>query len=175
MTVPAKSTTICWPSWRTLTGVRGSVSCTITRPVPSEPRRKSMVRMLRARVAAAAPAPAPRARGRVRLADVGAGLLAQGDDDVVAIHLRGVRQQGVDIDDQARAAIGFGGQHRVDAAGAHVDAARGQRQRGVGQVERDARRLVDGEGQRLGRRAAHVQLELHLLTRQGLNVDGLRA
>ena len=72
----------------------------------------------------------------------------------------------VDIDDQARAAVGFGREHRVDAAGAHVDAARGEAERGIRQVERDARRLVDGERQRLRRRAAHVQFELHLLTRQ---------
>ena len=48
-----------------------------------------------------------------------------------------------------------------------------QRERGVRQIEGDARRLVDGERQRLGRRAAQVQLELHLLAGQRLNVDGL--
>ena len=62
---------------------------------------------------------------------------------------------------------------RIDAAGAHVDAARCERERGVRQIERDARGLVDGERQGLGRRTVQVQLQLHLLTRQRLNVDGL--
>jgi hypothetical protein len=107
------------------------------------------------------------------LADVGAGLLAQRDDDGVAIHFGGVRHQVVDVHDDARAAIRLGGEHGVDAAGAHVETARCESQGRVRQVERDARRLVDGEWQRLRGRTAQVQPELHLLTRQCLNVDGL--
>ncbi len=128
----------------------------------------------RALDAAAARARGARAGARGNgLADVGARLLAQGDDDVVAVDLGGVGHQAVDIHDQARAAVGLGRDHGVDAAGTHVEAARRQRQGRIRQVERDARRLVDGERQRLGSRTAQVQLELHLLTRQGLNVDGL--
>ena len=102
-----------------------------------------------------------------------AGLAAQGHDDGVAVDLGRVGHQGVDVDDQARAAVGFGREHGVDAAGAHVDAPRCERERGVRQVERDARRLVDGERQGLGRRTVQVQLQLHLLAGQRLHVDGL--
>jgi len=52
-------------------------------------------------------------------------------------------------------------------------AARGQRQHRVRQIEGDPRRLVDGEGHGLGGRSGQVQLELHLLARQGLHLDGL--
>ena len=104
-------------------------------------------------------------------ADVGAGLLAQCHDDVVAVHLGGVGHQVVDIHDQAGAAIGLGRDHGVDTAGSYVDAARRKRQSRIRQVEGDARRLVDGERQGFRSRTAQVQLELHLLTRQGLDVD----
>ena len=46
---------------------------------------------------------------------------------------------------------------------------------GVRQVEGDARRIVDGERQRLGGRARQVQGELQLLAGQRLHVDRLRA
>ena len=79
----------------------------------------------------------------------------------------------IHVDDQARAAVRFGCEHGIDAAGAHVDAPRCERERGVGQIERDARGLVDGERQGLGRRTVQVQLQLHLLAGQRLYVDGL--
>ena len=129
-----------------------------------------MVRM--ARSAAAAACAGTRA-SHGRLLGRVARQAAQRDDDGVAVDLGGVRQQGVHVDDHARTAVGLGRKHGIDASRAHVDAPRRQGERGVRQVERDARRLVDGERQRLGSRAAQVQFELHLLTRQGLNVDRL--
>ncbi len=100
-------------------------------------------------------------------------LAAQSDDDGIAVDLGGVRQQGLHVDDQAGAAVGLGRKHGIHAAGVHVEPPRRETQRRVRQVERDARRLVDGERQWFGSRAVQVQFELHLLTRQGLNVDRL--
>jgi hypothetical protein len=50
---------------------------------------------------------------------------------------------------------------------------RREREPGVGQVERDACRTIDGEAQRLGRRPVEPQPQLQLLSGQCLHVDRL--
>jgi hypothetical protein len=69
-----------------------------------------------------------RRRRRVRPLGEVSRLIAQGDDNVIAVHLGGVRHQAVHVDDHAGASVGFGRQHRVDAAGTDVDAPRRERQ-----------------------------------------------
>ena len=91
--------------------------------------------------------------------------------DVVALDARRVGDEAVQIHDDAGATARFGGEHGIDAAGAHVDAPRGQGQRRIRQVQGDARRLVDRECERLRCRSAQVQRELYLLAGERLHVD----
>ena len=82
-----------------------------------------------------------------------------------------IRQQAIEVQHEARAARGFGGEHGIHAAGADVDAARGKGQCRVRQVEGDAGRVVDGERHRFGGRRRVMQRELHLLPGDVLDVD----
>ena len=111
---------------------------------------------------------------RCRGGGTAAGGRAEHHDDVVALDAGVVGHHLVKVQHQARAVLGLGGQDRVQTRGVHVDAPRGQRKGGVRQVQRDARRVVDGEGQRLrgGPRQAHGQLQL--LSGQRLHIDGLQ-
>jgi hypothetical protein len=99
---------------------------------------------------------------------------AQRHDDLVALDAGLVRQHVVKVQHQARAAIGFGGQHAVETAVAHVDAALGQSEPGVRQIEGNARGVVDGERQRLRCRAAGGHHQLHAVAGQRLHVHGLQ-
>ncbi len=64
-----------------------------------------------------------------------AGARAHGHDDVIARHARRVGLELLEVEHDARAAVGFGREHGIDAVRGHVDAARGQRQRGARQVQ----------------------------------------
>jgi len=99
---------------------------------------------------------------------------AEHDDHVVAADMRLVGDLLIEIEYHTRAAIGFGRDHGVHAVGADIDAARGQRDARVGQVERDTRGLIDGEGERLGRRSGQMQGHLQLVGIEFLNVDRLQ-
>src|SRR6266403_1530512 len=103
-----KSTTTWSPIWCRLTCICGSESLTITRPAPSAPRRKSMARSSRAPppvLAATAPEGAAPALARA------------------ALDPRVIRHQLVEVQHQARAVLGLGGEYGVKAGGVHVDAA----------------------------------------------------
>ena len=148
----------------------------MTRPVPPAPRRKSMPRMARGPEGAAE---AERGATGEPAAPLEAAAAAAGEaaappmssDDVVAGHARRVRQQAIEVEHEARAARGFRGEHGIDATRANVDAARRQRERRVREIQRDARRIVDGERDRLGGRRRVMQRELQLLTGEVLHVD----
>src|SRR3979409_1662277 len=101
-----KSTTTWLPIWCRLTWICGSESLTITRPAPSAPRRKSMARS-----------------SRRPLPPVAA---AEHDDGVAAVDARLIRHELVEVQHQARAVLGLGGEYGVEAGGVHVDAGRRQ-------------------------------------------------
>ena len=84
-------------------------------------------------------------------------------DDRVALDARFVRHQAVDVQHDARAAVRLGDVHGVEHALLHVDAARSHRDGRVGQIERDARRIVDGERERRRRVIAEPQRQLDLV------------
>jgi hypothetical protein len=100
---------------------------------------------------------------------------AERHDDIVAVDARVVRHQLVEVEHHAGAVLGLGRENGVEARGVHVDAPRRQRQRRARQVEGDARRVVDGERQRLRRRSGEVHDELQLLPSEGLHVNCLQA
>jgi hypothetical protein len=98
---------------------------------------------------------------------------SEAHDDIVARHARLVRHEPIEVQHEARAAVGLRGEDRIEARGADVDAAGRQRELRVRQIQRDARRVVDGEGQRLRSRCRHAQGQLELLPRERLHVHGL--
>ncbi len=171
--VPAKSTMIWLPTWRWLICVRGSVSFTTTRPAPSGPRRKSMLRIPRGAAMAAEEVEVALARGAATpAADCGFGAPS------VTTMLLPSRRVSYGISRSrfsTRRVRSFASAARIVSrpAGLHVDAPGGQRQRRVRQVEGDARRVIDGERKRLGRRSRQAHRDLQLLTRQRLHVDRL--
>ncbi len=108
-----------------------------------------------------------RRRGRASDSTTGGSRIrrAQRDDDVVTVDARLVGHEAIEVQHEASAVLRLGGEDRVETRGLHVDAPRRQRKRRVGQVEGNARRIVDGERQRRGGRPRQAHRELQLLSR----------
>ncbi len=78
---------------------------------------------------------------------------AQHHDDVVAVDTGLIRHELVEIQHDARAVFRRRSHDGVESRGVNVDAARGQGEPRVRQIEGNSRRVVDGERQRLRRRS----------------------
>ena len=98
--------------------------------------------------------------------------LTQRDKQTVALSARGIRDQAIEIEHHTGTACALCGHDGIEAGLVHIDAPRSQRQGRARQVQGNARRIVDGERQRLRCGTGEFELQLQALPGQRLHIDG---
>ena len=95
----------------------------------------------------------------------------EADDDLIALRARGVGHQACQLDDHPRPVAGLRGADPFGEPDADLPRSLTQGKRGVRQVERDARGVVDGEADGLGCFAAQLEDHVDAVAGTGDEVD----